>query len=65
MISIETFFSIQSYRILFQSLIDFSEKHDIDLCPQVVLTDFELAVINAVQLEFDNIQHKRYANIFF
>ncbi|CAG8519713.1 8029_t:CDS:2, partial [Scutellospora calospora] len=40
------------------SLIDFSEEHDIDLCPQVVLTDFESAVINAIQLEFDNVQHK-------
>ncbi|CAG8608006.1 6360_t:CDS:1, partial [Scutellospora calospora] len=48
--------SEESYRRLFQRLIDFGEMHNIDLQPQIILTDFESTAINAVQLEFDNVQ---------
>ncbi|CAG8456651.1 11276_t:CDS:1 [Dentiscutata heterogama] len=50
--------SEESYRQLFQELIDFGEMHGINLSPQVVLTDFEMAVVNSVQSEFDNVLHK-------
>ncbi|CAG8851266.1 10818_t:CDS:1, partial [Gigaspora margarita] len=33
--------SIESYRRLFQGLIDFVEEHNVDLSLQIVLTDFE------------------------
>src|SRR5437868_7330159 len=49
----------ESYRRLFQKLIDFREVYNIDLQPQIILTDFESTAINTVQLEFDNIQNKR------
>ncbi|KAF0464707.1 hypothetical protein F8M41_026445 [Gigaspora margarita] len=52
--------SMESYRRLFQGLIDFAEEHNIDLSPQIVLTDFEVAIINAVQSEFDNVRNKGY-----
>ncbi|CAG8443868.1 13218_t:CDS:2 [Gigaspora rosea] len=39
-------------------LIDFSEEHNINLDPHVVLTDFEAVTINSVQLEFDDVQNK-------
>ncbi|CAG8847526.1 40219_t:CDS:2, partial [Gigaspora margarita] len=51
--------SMESYRRLFQGLIDFAKEHDVDLSPQIVLTDFEVAVINAVQSKFDNVWNKR------
>ncbi|CAG8657787.1 3735_t:CDS:1, partial [Scutellospora calospora] len=50
--------SEESYRRLFQKLIDFGEVYNIDLQPQIILTDFESTAINAVQLEFDNVQSK-------
>ncbi|CAG8608167.1 7857_t:CDS:2, partial [Gigaspora rosea] len=39
-------------------LIDFGEEHSVDLSPKVVLTDFEAAVINSIQSEFENVQNK-------
>ncbi|CAG8500218.1 12769_t:CDS:2, partial [Dentiscutata heterogama] len=56
--SLMTSKSEESYRQLFQELIDFGEVHGIDLSPQVVLTNFEAAVINSIQSEFDNVQYK-------
>ncbi|CAG8548683.1 1650_t:CDS:2 [Gigaspora rosea] len=53
--------SEESYRQLFEELIDFSEEHNINLDPHIVLTDFEAAAINSVQLEFDDIQNKAEA----
>ncbi|CAG8505260.1 16843_t:CDS:2 [Dentiscutata heterogama] len=40
------------------SLENFEEEYNIDLQPQIVLTDFESAAINAVQLEFNDAQNK-------
>ncbi|CAG8685915.1 11114_t:CDS:1, partial [Dentiscutata heterogama] len=37
------------YKRLFQDLVDFSKDHNINLQPEFVLTDFELASINALQ----------------
>ncbi|CAG8760366.1 21340_t:CDS:2, partial [Gigaspora rosea] len=50
--------SEESYKRLFEELIDFSEEHNINLDPHVVLTDFEAAAINSVELEFDDVQNK-------
>lgn len=52
--------SMESYRRLFQGLIDFAEEHDIDLSPQIVFTDFKVAAINAVQSKFENVRNKGY-----
>ncbi|CAG8443946.1 6381_t:CDS:2 [Gigaspora rosea] len=46
---------MESYRRLFQGLMDFAKEHNIDLSTQIVLTDFEVAVINADQSEFDEV----------
>ncbi|CAG8806858.1 39023_t:CDS:2, partial [Gigaspora margarita] len=46
------------YRRLFEELIDFGEEHNINLDPYIVLTNFEAAAINSVQLEFDDVQGK-------
>src|SRR5688572_3724980 len=43
--------SEECYRTLFQNLIDFGDEHNIDLQPQFVLTNFELASINAIHAE--------------
>ncbi|CAG8745632.1 3892_t:CDS:2, partial [Dentiscutata heterogama] len=48
--------SEEFYRRLFQRLIDFGEEYGIYLSPQVVLTDFEMAAISAIQLEFEEVQ---------
>ena len=50
--------SEECYQRLFQDLIDFSEEQGIDLQPQYVLTDFEIAAINAVKTEFPEVQNK-------
>ena len=44
--------SEECYRKLFQDLSDFSDKHNIDLQLQFVLTDFEKAAINTIHEEF-------------
>ncbi|CAG8474820.1 15616_t:CDS:2, partial [Gigaspora rosea] len=46
------------YRRVLQGLVDFAEENNINLLPQMVLTDFESAAINAIQLEFEDIQCK-------
>ncbi|CAG8677909.1 14883_t:CDS:2, partial [Dentiscutata heterogama] len=50
--------SEEFYRRLFEELIDFGKEHNIVLDLHVVLTDFEAAAINSVQLEFDFVQSK-------
>ena len=50
--------SEQCYQMLFQDLIEFSNEHDIDLQPQFVLMDFEIAAINAIRTEFPGVQNK-------
>ena len=44
--------------MLFQNLIEYSNEYEIDLQPQFVLTDFEMAAINAIRTEFPGIQNK-------
>ncbi|CAB4472645.1 unnamed protein product [Rhizophagus irregularis] len=41
-------------------LIDFSYEHDVDLQPQFIITDFEIAAINAIRAEFQEVQNKGY-----
>ncbi|CAB4474192.1 unnamed protein product [Rhizophagus irregularis] len=49
--------SKESYERLFQGLIEFGEENDQILIPPVIISDFEQASINAVQVEFpDSIQ---------
>jgi hypothetical protein len=50
--------SKECYEKLFQDLLEFSEDNEIDLQPQIVLTDFEVAAISAIQNEFQNVQCK-------
>ncbi|CAB4389744.1 unnamed protein product [Rhizophagus irregularis] len=50
--------SEECYQALFQDLIDFGNKHDIDLHPQFVLTDFEIAAIKTIRTEFSGVQNK-------
>ncbi|GES90645.1 uncharacterized protein LOC112591534 [Rhizophagus clarus] len=50
--------SEECYRRMFQNLIEYSEEQNIDLQPQFILTDFEKAIINATQAEFQNMQNK-------
>src|SRR2546429_8391347 len=44
--------SEESYTRLFQELIDLGDEANQSLDPPMILTDFELAAINAVQTEF-------------
>ncbi|CAG8600218.1 265_t:CDS:1, partial [Gigaspora rosea] len=46
------------YRALFQDLIEFAEENNISLRPATILTDFELAAINASCIEFPNVNNK-------
>src|SRR5436190_16314831 len=50
--------SEECYRKLFQDLIDFCDEQGVELQPHFVLTDFEIAAINAIKAEFQNIQNK-------
>ena len=50
--------SEQCYQMLFQNLIEFSNEYGVDLQPQFVLTDFEMAAINAIRTEFPGVQNK-------
>ncbi|CAB4441926.1 unnamed protein product [Rhizophagus irregularis] len=47
-----------TYRALFQELIDFGYEHDVDLQPQFIITNFEIAAINAIRAEFQGVQNK-------
>ncbi|CAG8700920.1 12166_t:CDS:2 [Gigaspora margarita] len=46
------------YRALFQDLIEFTKENNILLGPTTILTDFELAAINASHIEFPNVNNK-------
>ncbi|CAG8712249.1 457_t:CDS:2, partial [Dentiscutata heterogama] len=48
------------YRALFQDLIEFAEENNILLSPTAILTDFELAKINASRIEFLNVNNKSF-----
>jgi hypothetical protein len=50
--------SEEVYRALFQKLIDFGDECNIDLQPQFIITDFEMAAINAIRAEFQGVQNK-------
>jgi len=50
--------SEECYQTLFQDLIDFGDEHSIDLQPQFIITDFEIATIKAIRAEFHEVQNK-------
>ncbi|CAG8462550.1 11507_t:CDS:2 [Dentiscutata heterogama] len=50
--------SKELYRALFQDLIKFAKENNILLRPTIILTNFELAAINASRIEFSNINNK-------
>ena len=50
--------SEELYQRLFQELNECSEESQLELNPDVALTDFEKAPINAVQSEFPSTQSK-------
>src|SRR5260363_267240 len=48
----------ESYKYVFQELLDLSEEAGYNLSPPVIITDFEQSVINAVRSKFPNSTHK-------
>ena len=50
--------SEECYKALFQNLINFGDENNLDLQPQFVLTDFKIAAINAVRIEFPGVRNK-------
>ncbi|XP_063819723.1 uncharacterized protein LOC135057964 [Pseudophryne corroboree] len=44
--------SEECYKKFFSDLQDYAEENDIELAPQYIMTDFELATINAAKSEF-------------
>ncbi len=50
--------SEEIYKNLFKELIDFIAENDLTLQPSIILTDFELALINASHHIFSNIENK-------
>ncbi|CAG8481702.1 7196_t:CDS:2, partial [Gigaspora rosea] len=48
----------ESYKRVFQELLNLSKEADYNLSPPVIITDFEQSVINAVQSKFSNSTHK-------
>ena len=46
------------YKRLFQDLTDIADENEIDLNPQSIISDLELAVINAAKSEFPNANTK-------
>src|SRR6266542_5828495 len=50
--------SEEIYKNLFEELIDFVIENDFTLQPSIILTDFELALINASYHVFSNIKNK-------
>ena len=50
--------SEECYKALFQDLIDFCDEHNVNLQPQFVLTDFEIAAIKAIHAEFPVVRNK-------
>src|SRR6266511_6001895 len=52
--------SEEIYKNLFEELIDFAAENDLTLQPSIILTDFELASINASRHVFPNVENKGY-----
>ena len=50
--------SEEIYKNLFEELIEFAAENDIILQPSTILTDFELASINASRQIFPNVENK-------
>ena len=50
--------SEELYKRLFQELNEMVDRKDIELKPDFVITDFEMAAINAVKSEFPGVQNK-------
>lgn len=50
--------SEENYKILFQNVTDFAEENDIILKPETIITDLELAAINASKSEFPDVRNK-------
>src|SRR5581483_1453344 len=50
--------SEEIYKNLFEELIDFAAENDIILQPTIILTDFELASINASHHVFPNVENR-------
>ncbi|CAB4436267.1 unnamed protein product [Rhizophagus irregularis] len=50
--------SKELYQVLFQNLIEFAEENNISLTPSKILTDFEIAAINASNEEFPGVINK-------
>ena len=50
--------SEELYERLFQELNEMADREDIELKPDFVITDFEMAAINAVKSEFPGVQNK-------
>lgn len=50
--------SKELYQVLFQNLIEFAEANNISLRPSKILTDFEIAAINASNEEFPGVINK-------
>ncbi|CAG8801275.1 8044_t:CDS:2, partial [Dentiscutata erythropus] len=50
--------SEEQYNWLFESLIDFAEENEIDLYPPRIITDFEVAAINASRFMFPGVINK-------
>ncbi|KFD46251.1 hypothetical protein M513_09413, partial [Trichuris suis] len=46
------------YKRLFEELADFADEHQFCLSPRVIMTDLELAAINAAKSEFQNALNK-------
>ena len=46
------------YKRLFQDLIDIADENEIDLNPQIIISDLELAAIQASKSEFPNVNSK-------
>jgi len=52
--------SEKCYKRLFEDLINYSKEQNINLQLQFILADFKQTAINAIQIEFQNIQNKGY-----
>jgi hypothetical protein len=56
--SLVTSKSEEIYKSLFEELVDFAAENDLTLQPSIILTDFELASINASHHVFPNVENK-------
>ncbi|KFD69465.1 hypothetical protein M514_18337 [Trichuris suis] len=46
------------YKRLFEDLVDIAEEYELRLNPQVIMTDLELAAVNAAKSEFQGVVNK-------